>query len=131
MATSGASFTYQRGPDGINYAIGGEVGIDVSAGRTPAETLAKAAIIQAAALAPAEPSGPDRAVAAKAQQMAAQARAELNAQASKPPSENANSPATASTTNGDPASIRNQRNLAQSYGQSDRNPDTKLISIFA
>lgn len=80
LATSGASFTYQRGPDGVNYAIGGEVSIDVSPGRTPAETLAKAAIVQAAALAPAEPSGPDRAVAAQAQQLAAQARAELNAQ---------------------------------------------------
>lgn len=77
LATSGASYTYQRGPDGINYAVGGEVQIDTSPGRTPQDTLARAEAIIAAALAPADPSGPDRAVAAAAQQMAAQARAQL------------------------------------------------------
>lgn len=77
LATSGASFTYQRGPNGVNYAIGGEVNIDTSPGATPEETIQRARTIQAAALAPAEPSGPDRAVAAQAQQMEAQARAEL------------------------------------------------------
>ncbi|MTV37799.1 catalase [Duganella radicis] len=77
LATSGATFTYQRGPNGVNYAIGGEVNIDTSPGATPEETIQRARTIQAAALAPAEPSGPDRAVAAQAQQMEAQARAEL------------------------------------------------------
>lgn len=76
LALSGASYTYQRGPDGVNYAIGGEVQIDTSPGRTPEETLARARSIAAAALAPAEPSGADRAVAAQAQQMAQQALAE-------------------------------------------------------
>lgn len=76
LATSAASFTYQRGPDGVSYAIGGEVGIDTSPGSNPEETLRKAQIIRAAALAPAEPSGQDRAVAAKAAQMEADARAE-------------------------------------------------------
>lgn len=77
LATSGASFTYQRGPDGANYAIGGEVQIDTSAGSNPEETIRKAQIIRAAAQAPAEPSGQDRSVAAKASQMEAKARAEL------------------------------------------------------
>ncbi len=77
LVTSGASYTYQRGPDGARYAIGGEVGIDTSPGRTPQETLDRATQIQAAALAPAEPSGQDLAVAAKAQQMALQARIEM------------------------------------------------------
>lgn len=77
MAVSGASYTYQRGPNGVDYAIGGEVHIDTSPGRTPEETIARARTIQAAALAPADPSGPDRAVAAQAQQMEQQARAEL------------------------------------------------------
>lgn len=76
LATSGASFSYQRGPDGVSYAVGGEVKIDTSSGSNPEETLRKAQIIRAAALAPAEPSGQDRAVAAKASQMEAQARAE-------------------------------------------------------
>lgn len=77
LATSGARFTYEKGPDGVRYAVGGEVGIDTSSGRTPEETLQRARIIRAAALAPAEPSGQDRAVAAKATQMEAEARAEL------------------------------------------------------
>lgn len=74
LITRGASFTYETGPDGKRYAVGGEVGIDVSGGRTPEETLAKAERIRAAALAPAEPSAQDRQVAAEADQMAAEAR---------------------------------------------------------
>ena len=77
LAVSGASYTYQRGPNGVDYAIGGEVRIDTSPGRTPQETIERARTIQAAALAPADPSGADRSVAAQAQQMEAQARAEL------------------------------------------------------
>lgn len=79
LATSGASYTYQRGPNGVNYAVGGEVNIDTSPGRTPEETIDKARQIQAAALAPADPSGPDRSVAANAAQMAQKAQAEISA----------------------------------------------------
>ncbi len=77
MVTSGASYTYKRGPDGQNYAVAGEVSIDTSPGRTPEETVARAERIQAAALAPADPSPQDRSVAAQAAQMAAQARQEI------------------------------------------------------
>lgn len=91
LATSGASYTYQRGPNGVNYAIGGEVSIDTSPGATPEETATRARTIQAAALAPAEPSGPDRAAAAQAQQMEMQARAEMAKRAYQ--SEPANRPA--------------------------------------
>jgi hypothetical protein len=80
LAVSGASYTYERGPNGVDYAIGGEVRIDTSPGRTPQETIERAHTIQAAALAPADPSGADRAVAAQAQQLEQQARAELAAQ---------------------------------------------------
>lgn len=83
LATSGASYTYQKGPDGISYAVGGEVSIDVSEGNTPQETIARAITIRSAALAPADPSGPDRAIAAQASQMEQQARAELSAQQSQ------------------------------------------------
>ena len=76
LAVSGASYVYQRGPDGVSYAVGGEVQIDTSPGRTPEETISRARAIAAAALAPADPSGPDRAVAAQAQQLAQQALAE-------------------------------------------------------
>ncbi len=79
LITHGASFTYQTGPDGRRYAVGGEVGIDVSPGRNPAETLAKAERIRAAALAPAEPSGQDRQVASEADRMAVEARMAIGA----------------------------------------------------
>ncbi|HEY8037920.1 MAG TPA: putative metalloprotease CJM1_0395 family protein [Methylobacter sp.] len=78
IATSGANFEYQQGPDGVRYAIGGEVNIDTSPiVNDPAATLRKADTIRRAALAPAEPSGPDMQVAANAAAMAAQAQAEL------------------------------------------------------
>lgn len=78
LARGGANFSYQRGPDGQQYAIGGEVSIDTSpVPGNPEATLAKAETIARAALAPAEPSGQDSQVAAQAAQMAAQARAEL------------------------------------------------------
>lgn len=82
LARSAAGFTMQTGPDGKRYAIGGEVQIDVSPGQTPEETLIKARIILAAALAPAEPSGPDRNIATRARAMEMQAHAEI-AQRSK------------------------------------------------
>jgi hypothetical protein len=74
-----ASFTYQTGPDGQQYAVGGEVSIDVSAERTPEATIQKMEIVRAAALAPADPSATDRAVAASATQAETAARAEMNA----------------------------------------------------
>ncbi|HMU17908.1 MAG TPA: putative metalloprotease CJM1_0395 family protein, partial [Thauera aminoaromatica] len=77
LVTRGASYTYQTGPDGQRYAIGGEVGIDTSPGRSPEESLSKAERIRAAALAPAEPSGQDRQAAAQASRMASDARMEI------------------------------------------------------
>jgi hypothetical protein len=73
-----ASYTYQRGPDGVNYAVGGEVSIDVGViPGNPQATLEKMQLVQRAALAPAEPSSQDRKVAALASQQANQARAEI------------------------------------------------------
>ena len=72
----GPYYEYRRGPDGERYAVGGRVSIDTSPADTPEATIAKAAKIRAAALAPAEPSSADRAVAAKAAQMEREARAE-------------------------------------------------------
>jgi len=80
LAQGGPTYTYQYGPDGRAYAIGGEVNIDTSPGRTPEETIDKARQIRAAALAPSDPSDQDRAVAAAAAQLEAQARQELTQQ---------------------------------------------------
>jgi len=69
--------TFKTGPDGKRYAVAGEVAIDISKAASPQATLNKMNQIQRAALAPAEPSGQDRAVAAKASQLANQARVEI------------------------------------------------------
>ncbi|WP_417566317.1 putative metalloprotease CJM1_0395 family protein [Marinobacter sp.] len=72
------SFTYQRGPDGAQYAAGGEVSIDLSPVQgDPKATIQKMQTVRAAAMAPAEPSGQDRAVAAQAMQLMLQAQSEL------------------------------------------------------
>lgn len=76
IAVSGANFQYKRGPDGVNYAVGGDVTIDVSKESDPDATIEKARKISAAALAPADPSPQDRQVASKARAMEAEARVE-------------------------------------------------------
>lgn len=79
--TSGPSYTYQTGPDGKRYAVGGNVGIDVSPiPNDPQATLAKARQVIQAAMAPAEPSSQDYAVAQSAQAMMQQAQQELSTQ---------------------------------------------------
>jgi len=75
--TGGASFSYQKGPDGRMYAIGGEVSIATKGGSTPQETIANARQVQAAAMAPANPSGQDYAVATSAKVMEMKAQQEL------------------------------------------------------
>lgn len=73
------SYTYERGPDGRRYAVGGEVPIDLSEADDPEATIAKMQIVRRAALAPApaEPSAQDRRVAAEASSIEQRARAEL------------------------------------------------------
>lgn len=76
-----ATYQYQKGPDGKMYAVGGEVSIDTSPVQGNAQaTIAKMETIKAAALAPADPSGQDRSVAAAASQEEAKARQEESAQ---------------------------------------------------
>jgi hypothetical protein len=73
------TFTYTQGPDGKRYATGGEVSIDLSpVSGDPEATARKADQIRAAALAPADPSGQDRAVAAAATKMKLDAQAEAS-----------------------------------------------------
>jgi len=68
-STGAASYTYQQGPDGKMYAIGGEVSVSFKTGSTPQETIANAQAVIASALAPADPSGQDQAVASSAAMM--------------------------------------------------------------
>ena len=74
------SYSYQAGPDGKRYAIGGEVSIDVApVPDDPEATIAKMEVVKQAALAPAEPSAADRRVAAIADAQRLQAMADLTA----------------------------------------------------
>jgi hypothetical protein len=76
--TSGATFSYQQGPDGKKYAVGGEVSIDTaSEPGDPEATLQKMRRVRAAALAPAQPSSQDLKVASNAASQAAKAMAEI------------------------------------------------------
>jgi len=75
--TGAASYSFQTGPDGRQYAIGGEVSIDTSMSSDAAANLQKARTLIRAALAPAEPSGQDLSVAASARAMEADALSDL------------------------------------------------------
>ncbi len=76
--TGAPQFSFQKGPDGVLYAIGGEVSISTSeVPGDPEATLAKLETVIRAALAPAEPSAQDIRVASSAAASAAQIRSEL------------------------------------------------------
>ncbi|MCF8474940.1 MAG: hypothetical protein K9G26_09605 [Emcibacter sp.] len=73
-----ASFGYEVGPDGVRYAVSGEVSIDIAPVKgDPRATIDKMNAVSSAALAPLEPSGQDRRVAAQAASIRARAQAEL------------------------------------------------------
>jgi SprA-related family len=78
FALGGSSFRYQTGPNGVRYAVAGEVPIDISAVQgDPQATMQKAETIRKAALAPTNPSAQDQRIASKASVMSAKASAEL------------------------------------------------------
>lgn len=78
-ALAGApSYTYQTGPDGKQYAVGGEVPIRASVSSSnPRQAIAQLQQVARAAMAPAHPSAQDRAVAAQARAQMAQLQAQL------------------------------------------------------
>lgn len=76
-AAGGASFTYQKGPDGIMYAVGGEVPVRIQTGSTPQESISNLQGVIATALAPADPSPQDISIASKARVMMMKAQQEL------------------------------------------------------
>ena len=80
-ANGAPKFEFQTGPDGKQYAVGGEVSIDTSpVPGNPEATARKAQTVKRAALAPRDPSGQDLAVAAQAAQLEVQARQEAKAE---------------------------------------------------
>lgn len=82
--TGSISFSYQTGPDGKRYAIGGEVPIDASPiSGDPQATIDKMRVVRSAALAPADPSSQDRSVASTAGRLMVEAQMELAEQKSQ------------------------------------------------
>ena len=70
------TYEYQAGPDGKRYAVGGHVNIDTAPEKDPEKTIQKMQQVKRAALAPADPSGTDLAVAAKASRVESEARSD-------------------------------------------------------
>ncbi|MBE0485532.1 putative metalloprotease CJM1_0395 family protein [Marinobacter sp.] len=123
------SFTFQRGPDGAQYAVGGEVPIDVApVAGDPQATIEKMRIVRAAAMAPAQPSAQDRAVAAQAMQTMLQAQSEL---AAGDDNEQSDSPAAGSDPVGQTASGRQASELYQSVFAMQNDASGAITSVFA
>lgn len=81
---NGPVYEYSTGPDGKRYAVGGHVALDMSSiPNNPEATIRKAQVIKRAALAPADPSGADRSVAAAAGKMELKAREQLRSEQEK------------------------------------------------
>ncbi len=77
LVKGGPTFSFAKGPDGKQYAIGGEVHIDLSPVRDdPQATIRKMQQVKRAALAPADPSPQDHQAASRASQIESQARSE-------------------------------------------------------
>ncbi len=110
-----ASYTFQQGPDGTRYAVGGEVSIDTSSERTPEATIRKMQVVIRAATAPAEPSSQDLKVAQQARAQLSAAQAEARAQAAEE---------LAGDDEEDASAAANSEALAEpsSEGDADRNP---------
>ena len=74
-------YEYQTGPDGKRYAVGGHVDIRTSGSSDPEVALREAEAVKRAANAPADPSGPDQAAAARASAQINRIKAEKASQA--------------------------------------------------
>ncbi len=105
VAIGGPQFAFQRGSDGRLYAVEGEVSIDTSpVPGNPQATIQKAQTNRTAAMAPANPSAQDRAVAAQASRMEVQARRELQEERTQEIQKTTNSAETANVYTGNATS---------------------------
>ncbi|MBI3525268.1 MAG: hypothetical protein HY066_12260 [Betaproteobacteria bacterium] len=119
VVTSGPVYTYTYGPDGKQYAVGGEVGIDTSPESKPQANIDKGQRIQVAALAPREPSPQDFRVASVGSQLEAQGRADLAQQ---------------QAAQSEPATQANRQQLARAYsagGGDNNHVASATLSVFA
>lgn len=127
-ARGGASYTYQQGPDGRRYAIGGEVPIDLSAEKTPEETINKMRVIKRAAMAPAEPSSADRSVAASATAQENSARQEVQTEKTEATRQQSKA---ANAESGDAQSTESTESSAAAEEPSETRQATRSIDVVA
>lgn len=80
LNTSAANYQYEEGPDGNKYAVAGDVSISYREGSDPEENLRNAQALKRAALAPADPSSTDKAVASSADAKIAEAQRQIQEQ---------------------------------------------------
>jgi hypothetical protein len=144
-ANGGPTFEFQTGPDGKQYAVGGEVSIDTSpVAGDPDATIRKAQILKRAALAPRDPSAQDRKVAAQAAQLEAQARQESRAEKaeeqkeatetendSTPVEENSKSAANSESGNDSNTSTPFARRVTNRFNPSSSNTSGNLLNIIS
>ncbi len=76
-AAGAISLSTTQGPDGRQYATGGEIAISTGKENSPEATIQKMQTVKRAALAPAEPSAADRSIAIQATQTELDARMEI------------------------------------------------------
>ncbi|WP_044419104.1 putative metalloprotease CJM1_0395 family protein [Halarcobacter anaerophilus] len=76
-AVGGASYTYAKGPDGVMYAVAGEVPVQIETSSEPQETISNLQGVIATALAPADPSPQDISIASKARVLMMKAQQEF------------------------------------------------------
>lgn len=134
IVTGGPTYSYQTGPDGQKYAIGGEVQIDSSAESTPEKTISKMQQVIRAALAPSEPSSQDVQVASSASKIQAQARAELSQQTSEQIAEkiggknNNGSEVNTNAENNENIDINTQTNFAANINK--KSDNSNLLEVY-
>ncbi len=122
-ANGAPTYEFQTGPDGQQYAVGGEVSIDSSpVPGDPEATVRKAQTIKRAALAPSDPSAQDRQVAAQAAQLEAQARQQVKAEKAEEKEE-----ATEKSSSSVEGNKESESNLESSNDTSQDNPFAKRV----
>ena len=123
MAPGAPVYDMQTGPDNRSYAVGGHVNIRIPSGDSPEEAIKNAEQARRAALAPAEPSDKDRAVAAEAAQMAARAHAELAAERQKETQESGKGGSPVEDVGEEPADSTPSASEKSQNGAADEAPD--------
>ncbi|ODC04093.1 hypothetical protein BFW38_11690 [Terasakiispira papahanaumokuakeensis] len=115
------TYETEKGPDGRQYAVAGEVQIDTAPiADDPEATIEKMRTVMAAAMAPAEPSAQDRSVYAQAQATLAQAQMELAQQRSDGKETNRSDSDVKSSNNDEGQTPANNNETADMSNMADR-----------